>query len=193
MGRKDIPNLLTGLRIVLGALVFFGLAAAAGVPPFPPHPADALAAGYIAWTLGAFIVAALTDFLDGFLARRWQVVSPWGAMLDPIADKIAVAAAILGLALLIPATAAPGFLILFREMFVSGLREGAAPRGVKFPVTQLAKWKTAVQLVGLSVAIAAVLEPRLDIAALVLLWIAAALTLWTGWGYAMAARRGLKG
>ena len=192
MGRRDIPNLLTALRIVLGVFVFAGLAAAAGAPPFPAHPAFDAERALIASTLIAFVVAALTDYLDGYLARRWNVSSPWGAMLDPIADKIAVGAAIVGLALLIPATAAPGFVILFREMFVSGLREAGGARGLKFPVTRLAKWKTATQLVALSLAIAAVIVPAALAPALGLLWIAAALTLWTGWGYALAANRGLK-
>ncbi|CAN5140316.1 CDP-diacylglycerol--glycerol-3-phosphate 3-phosphatidyltransferase [soil metagenome] len=193
MGRRNIPNLLTALRIVLGVFVFAGLAAAAGAPPFPAQPSGATAQALIVTSLIAFIVAALTDYLDGYLARLWKVSSPWGAMLDPIADKIAVAAAIVGLALLIPATAAPGFVILFREMFVSGMREAGGARGLKFPVTQLAKWKTAAQLVALSLAIGAVIVPQVIVPALVLLWIAAALTLWTGWGYAMAANRGLKG
>jgi CDP-diacylglycerol--glycerol-3-phosphate 3-phosphatidyltransferase len=193
MRRRDIPNLLTALRIVLGALVFCGLAAAAGVPPFPARPTDGTAAALVIASLVAFVVAAVTDYLDGWLARRWNVSSPWGAMLDPIADKIAVAAAILGLALLLPATAAPGFVILFREMFVSGLREAGGARGLTFPVTRLAKWKTAIQLVALSLAIGAVLLPAVGGAALALLWLAAGLTLWTGWGYALAAQRGLAG
>ena len=193
MGRKDIPNLLTASRIVLGALVFVGLAWARGIAPFPAAPPASTVVGVVSVSLVAFVVGAVTDYLDGYLARRWSVVSPWGAMLDPIADKIAVGAAILGLALLIPATAAPGFVILFREMFVSGLREGGAAKGIRFPVTQLAKWKTAVQLVALSIGIFAVIFPAFELPALVLLWVAAALTLWTGWGYAQAARKALAG
>lgn len=193
MGRRDIPNLLTASRIVLGALVFCGLAAARGVAPFPADPTPGVVDALVIASFAAFAVGAVTDYLDGYLARKWSVVSPWGAMLDPIADKIAVGAAILGLALLIPPTAAPGFVILFREMFVSGLREGGAAKGIRFPVTPLAKWKTAVQLVALCVGILAVIQPALELAALLLLWIAAALTLWTGWGYAQAARKALAG
>lgn len=193
LSRKDVPNLLTSLRIVLGAFVFFALAAARGVAPFPGDPAVGVTAVWVWTALAAFVVAAATDYLDGYLARKWEVVSPWGAMLDPIADKIAVGAAILGLALSIPATAVPGFVILFREMFVSGLREGGAAKGVKFPVTQLAKWKTAIQLVALSIAILSLVAPGLVLAALLLLWVAAALTLWTGWGYAQAARKAFDG
>lgn len=185
MDRRSIPNLLTALRIVLGIAVFFALAGAVGGQrPWLIH------AAFIAYAGGA-----LTDFFDGWLARKWQVTSVWGAILDPIADKIAVAAAVLGLLLLEPrlGLALPGFVILCRELFVSGLREVAAGRGVRFPVTQLAKWKTTLQLVALSLAILGVATgPAVRTAADVLLWIAAALTLWTGWGYASAARAQLK-
>ena len=149
-----------------------------------------------AWELGALLafgVAAVTDYFDGMLARRFDAASPWGAMLDPIADKIAVAAVVVGLAPLWPATAIPGALILFREVLVSGLRETGAARGLAFPVTKLAKWKTTVQLVALSLAIGALLVPALAAAALGLLWIAAALTWWTGWQYVAAARTQLRG
>ena len=117
-------------------------------------------------------------------------------MLDPIADKIAVCGAVLGLIALQPrpAIVVAGGLILFREFFVSGLREVGGAKGLKFPVTQLAKWKTTVQLAALSLAmLAAALADHgpLRLAADALLWLAAALTLWTGWGYARAAHKGL--
>ena len=88
--------------------------------------------------------------------------------------------------------AIPGVLILFREMFVSGLRETGASRGLSFPVTQLAKWKTTVQLVAFSAAILALVVDDLKPWALGALWLAAALTWWTGWQYADAARKGLR-
>jgi CDP-diacylglycerol--glycerol-3-phosphate 3-phosphatidyltransferase len=86
--------------------------------------------------------------------------------------------------------AIPGFLILMRELFVSGLREAGGARGLRFPVTQLAKWKTTIQLVALSAEILAaggLLTPGLIAVADGLLWIAALLTLWTGLDYARAA------
>jgi CDP-diacylglycerol--glycerol-3-phosphate 3-phosphatidyltransferase len=183
---KTLPNLLTGARIVLGVLVFALLAAARLTVALGGLRAFVLLA------FGAFVVAAATDFFDGWLARRLSAQSAWGAMLDPIADKIAVLAAILGLVWLAPrlSVAIPGFLILMRELFVSGLREAGAPRGVKFPVTPLAKWKTTIQLIALSAEIlvsGGLLAPVLIDVADGLLWIAAALTLWTGLDYARAA------
>ena len=148
---KALPNLLTSARIGLAALVFFLLAAAGGALPGQEGPPTA--ASLLIWiSFVVFIVAAVTDYFDGWLARKLEATSPWGAVLDPIADKIAVAAAILGLVVLSPrgALPLPGFLILFREVFISGLREGVAPRGVRLPVTQLAKWKTTLQLVALA-------------------------------------------
>ncbi len=183
MTAKDIPNLFTGARLVLSALVYAGLAAALFGAPSPRI--------WLTASLVVFVVAALTDYVDGWLARKLDAVSPWGAMLDPIADKIAVAAVVVGIAPLWPAAAVPGVLMLFREMFVSGLRETGAARGLSFPVTKLAKWKTATQLTGLALAMGALLIPRLQTPALALLWIAVAITWWTGWEYANAARRGL--
>ena len=181
-GLKAIPNLLTIARIVLAILVFALLAWAAG---------DAVGvriAGLIAFA--AFVIAALTDYFDGWLARRLNAQSPWGTALDPIADKIAVLGVVMGLLLVQPriGLAVPGLLILFREMFVSGLREAGAGYAVKLPVTWLAKWKTTVQLVALSIELLAVglASPALRIAGDALLWIAAAMTLWTGGQYARA-------
>jgi CDP-diacylglycerol--glycerol-3-phosphate 3-phosphatidyltransferase len=183
---KALPNVLTGARIVLGVLVFALLAAARLTVALGGLQAFVLLA------FAAFVIAAATDFFDGWLARRLSAQSAWGAMLDPIADKIAVLAAVLGLVWLAPrlSVAIPGFLILMRELFVSGLREAGGARGVRFPVSQLAKWKTTIQLVALSAQIlvaGGLLGPALVALADVLLWIAALLTLWTGMDYARAA------
>ncbi len=195
---RGIPNALTIARIGLASLVFFILAWTAGV--FPGQSAapneDARATLLIA-SFVIFAVAAITDYFDGYLARKLNATSPWGVILDPIADKIAIAAAILGLVVLEPsgAIAIPGFVILFREMFVSGMREGLAPRGIKLPVTMLAKWKTTVQLVALSLEMLAAITPDGSPArtgAHALLAVAALLTLWTGWEYVRGAARALR-
>jgi CDP-diacylglycerol--glycerol-3-phosphate 3-phosphatidyltransferase len=183
---KALPNILTGARIVLGVLVFALLAAARLTVALGGLRAFVLLA------FAAFVIAAATDFFDGWLARRLSAQSAWGAMLDPIADKIAVLAAVLGLVWLAPrlSVAIPGFLILMRELFVSGLREAGGARGVRFPVTQLAKWKTTIQLVALSAEIlvsGGLLAPSVTAAADGLFWLAALLTLWTGLDYARAA------
>ncbi len=196
---KGLPNALTIARIILSALVFFILAQAAGALPWQIGAPDRAAqASLLVISFLVFAVAALTDFFDGWLARKLEATSPWGVILDPIADKIALAAAILGLVVLEPlgAIAIPGFLMLFREMFVSGLREGVAPKGVKLPVTMLAKWKTAVQLTALAVEMLAAILPDGHPARLfahVLLWCATLLTLWTGAEYAREAGAALEG
>jgi CDP-diacylglycerol--glycerol-3-phosphate 3-phosphatidyltransferase len=193
MTLKSIPNILTALRIGLSLAVFFALAAAArnGYGGAGPRAMSLL----VLFAFFAFVICALTDFFDGWLARRLDAQSAWGAILDPIGDKIAVLAAIFGLILLEPrlGVAVPGFLILFREMFVSGLREAGAGKGLKFPVTYLAKWKTTVQLVALSLEIlaASLHSSGLVLVSDLLLWIAALMTLWTGGQYMLAAARQL--
>jgi CDP-diacylglycerol--glycerol-3-phosphate 3-phosphatidyltransferase len=195
---KRLPNALTISRIVLSSLVFFILTGAGGaLPGQGAAPADGPRAILLIASFVIFAAAAITDYFDGWLARKLNATSPWGVILDPIADKIAIAAAILGLAVLEPsgAIAIPGFLILFREMFVSGLREGLAPRGIKLPVTLLAKWKTTVQLIALSLEMLGAIAPDgapARMGAHALLWAAALLTLWTGWEYTRGAARALR-
>jgi CDP-diacylglycerol--glycerol-3-phosphate 3-phosphatidyltransferase len=104
------------------------------------------------WAVYAFVIAAVTDFFDGWLARRLNATSVWGAILDPIGDKVLVCGAVLGLMSLgpQPMVLLPAGLILFREFTVSALREVGAGKGVKLPVTMLAKWKTTLQLTALA-------------------------------------------
>jgi CDP-diacylglycerol--glycerol-3-phosphate 3-phosphatidyltransferase len=195
---KRLPNALTISRIVLASLVFFILAAAAGaLPGQAAAPGEAARDGALIASFVIFALAAITDYFDGWLARKLDATSPWGVILDPIADKIAIAAAIVGLVVLEPAgaIAIPGFVILFREMFVSGLRESLAPRGIKLPVTMLAKWKTTLQLTALALEMLAATTPEgggLRLGVHTLLWLAALITLWTGWEYTQGAARALR-
>jgi CDP-diacylglycerol--glycerol-3-phosphate 3-phosphatidyltransferase len=197
-----LPNLLTGLRLALALFTFFGLAGAALLSD-KLTPASQF--GLERWAFWAFVVAALTDFFDGWLARRLNATSLWGAILDPIADKVLVCGAILGLLTLGPnaAVAIPAALILFREFTVSALREVAAGKGVSLPVTLLAKWKTTLQLVALGAELLVacwaafslpsdpgVLGPA-TLTAHALLWLAAAITLITGAQYWEQARKAL--
>jgi cardiolipin synthase len=194
---KHIPNILTGLRLVLSLAMFAALVVIAS-------GGQTVSSDVITWlirfSLIAFVVAAVTDFFDGWLARRWQVVSTIGAILDPIADKILVCGAILGLiAMHAPEMLLFGGIILFREFAVSALREVLAPRGIKLPVTFLAKVKTTLQLVGITAMFvmwfwpAWAIDARIDhlrIAldgAIILMGIAAMVTLWTGLEYARSA------
>jgi len=143
------------------------------------------------FALAIFVVAAITDYLDGYLARAYEQQSVLGRMLDPIADKLLVAACLL--MLVADGTIAgvwslsAAIVILCREILVSGLREFLAELKVSVPVSRVAKWKTAVQLVSLGFLVAGpagetVLPHTVEIGT-VLLWVAALLTLYTGWDY----------
>ncbi|MEE9330247.1 MAG: CDP-diacylglycerol--glycerol-3-phosphate 3-phosphatidyltransferase [Parvularculaceae bacterium] len=142
-----------------------------------------------------FMLAGLTDFFDGYVARKFNQTSALGAALDPIADKLLTGAALL---LLAYAGLTPGWhmaasvAILMREILISGLREAVAGQaGVAFPVTQLAKWKTTFQFIALAILIAPV-TGLLHNVGLGLFWLAAILTVWTGFGYVTTALRALK-
>jgi cardiolipin synthase (CMP-forming) len=146
------------------------------------------------WTAFAlFVAAAITDWLDGYLARAWEQQSTLGRMLDPIADKLIVGASLIMLVhdqTIAGVTLFAAVIILCREILVSGLREFLAELNVKIHVTQLAKWKTMLQMVALAVLIAGPaadkLVPNITNLGLGLLWIAALLTLWTGYDYLKA-------
>ena len=172
----SLPNLLTYGRLVAVPVV----------------------AGLILWggdvtrwiALALFIGAAITDFFDGYLARRWAQQSALGRMLDPIADKVLVAAVLLVLAAdrtIDGAHLWAGIIILSREVLVSGLREFLAELQVSVPVTKVAKWKTTVQLIAIGFLIAGPagdkIVPYVSEFGLFCLWIAAALTLYTGYDY----------
>jgi cardiolipin synthase len=97
-----------------------------------------------------FTLASLTDFLDGYLARKWNAVSPIGALLDPIADKLLVALMLVYLLTVIGAVLfLPIAVILLRELYISGLREFLANRRITLPVSKGGKWKTALQMLAI--------------------------------------------
>ncbi len=139
--------------------------------------------------MGVFAVAGLTDLLDGWLARRWQQVSALGRFLDPIADKLLVAAALLMLVSrdrIDGLTVLPAIVILCREIMVSGLREFLAELRVSLPVSNLAKWKTTVQMIAIGVLIVGDAGPAaipVKLIGEIGLWLAAALTIVTGYDY----------
>ncbi len=141
---RSLPNILTVLRLLAApaiALVFFVL----------PRPFADWAA------LILFVGASVTDWLDGRLARSWNQTSMFGTMLDPIADKAMVLIALMvvvGLTGMPFLVTAPATIILFREVFVSGLREFLGDTAGRLKVTKLAKWKTMVQMVAISVLLA---------------------------------------
>ncbi len=181
---SSLPNLLTLSRI----LAVPGLVALM----WGPGTWQWLAA----WLL--FSIAGATDYLDGYLARAYGTVSKIGVFLDPIADKIMVAAVIVMLVhsgLVHGLAVIAALIILLREIIVSGLREYLAGLQVSLPVSQLAKWKTAFQMIALGALVLAgsspVLLPWLPAfeIGIACLWVAAGLTLVTGYDY---LRVGLK-
>ena len=146
--------------------------------------------------LGLYIVASITDFFDGYLARIWNQTSNIGRMLDPIADKLLVSSILLLLAAdgtIAGWTIWAAIIILCREILVSGLREYLAELKVSVPVTWIAKWKTTVQMIAIGFLLAGPagdrVVPYVTETGLTLLWIAAVITIYTGYDY---FRAGLK-
>ena len=187
----NLPNMLTYARIVavpLVVLCFF-------------LEGTLKSSDFARWSaLVIFIAASVTDYLDGYLARAWKQTSNIGRMLDPIADKLLVATCLLLLAAdtdhrggIAGWSLWAAIIILCREILVSGLREYLAALKVSVPVTQLAKWKTAIQMVAIAFLLAGPagdkILPYTTEAGIVLLWIAAAITLYSGYDY---FRAGLK-
>ena len=183
LGALNLPNILTYGRIAAAPLV--------GATYYIPGDWGP----WIAFLI--FVTASITDYLDGYLARIWQQQSALGRMLDPIADKLLVAVSILVLAedgMFNGWSWWAAVIILMREVFVSGLREFLAELRVSVPVTRLAKWKTAMQLVAIA---ALLIAPALQGAksgilidlGLIFFWAAALVTLYTGYDY---FRAGLK-
>lgn len=175
----NLPNLLTMSRILAVPLLVIMLWGNGWV------------GSALAFVL--FCIAGITDFFDGYLARAQGTVSKLGQFLDPIADKIMIAAVIVMLIafdVIKGANVVPALVILLREIAVSGLREFLAQIQVSVPVSRLAKWKTTFQMVALGALIlSGAVEgaiPALEIG-LVCLWLAAALTLLTGWDYLRGA------
>lgn len=146
--------------------------------------------------LGIFVVAAITDFFDGYLARIWAQQSSLGRMLDPIADKLLVAACLM---MLVADKTISGWsiwaaiVILSREILVSGLREFLAELRVSVPVSTIAKWKTTLQLVAVGFLVVGHagdhIVPGTVFIGTILLWVAALLTLYTGYDYFKAGIR----
>ena len=181
----SVPNVLTYVRIAavpaLVACLFF---------------LKGDAARWSAFSL--FVFAGITDWLDGYLARAWEQQSTLGRMLDPIADKLLVGAVLM---MLVHDNTIGGWsiwaaiIILCREILVSGLREFLAELNVKIHVTQLAKWKTTMQMVAIGFLICGPagdrILPYVSYIGLLLLWVSALLTLYTGYDYFRAGFRHL--
>ncbi|MCV0397752.1 MAG: CDP-diacylglycerol--glycerol-3-phosphate 3-phosphatidyltransferase [Rhizobiaceae bacterium] len=185
----NLPNILTYARILavpLIVLCFF-------------LEGRLRSSDFARWSaLFIFLAASVTDYFDGYIARAWKQTSNIGRMLDPIADKLLVATCLLLLAADPNRTIAgwtlwAAIIILCREILVSGLREYLAALKVSVPVTQLAKWKTTLQMVAIGFLLAGPagdkILPYTTEIGISLLWVSAIVTLYTGWDY---FRAGLK-
>jgi len=176
----NIPIFLTWLRVALIPLVV-------GVYYLPEHWLH-VADRNLASTL-VFIVAAITDWFDGYLARRWNQTSAFGAFLDPVADKLMVAGALLVLVQLDRVNAIIAFIIIGREITISALREWMAEIGARksVAVSSLGKIKTAAQMVAIPLLLFhdPLFDGALDIhrCGELLLWVAGVLTVWSMFYY----------
>jgi CDP-diacylglycerol--glycerol-3-phosphate 3-phosphatidyltransferase/cardiolipin synthase len=184
-GPWSLPNLLTYGRIL-------AIPAVVGLLFWPRDD-------WVRWcALGVYVLAAVTDYLDGWIARAWSQQSAIGRMLDPIADKLLVCALLL---MLVHTETIKGWaiwaaiVILCREILVSGLREFLAELKVSVPVSKVAKWKTTAQLLALGFLVAGPAGDKVlpfnTLIGIVMLWIAALLTIYTGWDYLNAGIRHL--
>ena len=187
-----VPNALTILRIALIPVFIIGILSLEFEwgSPF----------GSLIVLGPLFIIASFTDWLDGFLARRWNVVTGFGRMIDPIADKLLVAGCLIAFMIAFRGEwviLIPGLAIIFRDILVSGAREHAALTGKVMSPTNLAKWKTAFELLGIAALIVWVLARAylpidtiipdiVDASRLIglsLVWFAAILSVYTGARY----------
>ena len=179
---QHLPNILTILRILFIPGIYLAFFV-------PGVTGDALA-------LLLFSIAGFTDFFDGWLARKYEVQSGFGRMLDPIADKLMVATCLLllvGYDIIVDFHIIAALIILCREILVSGLREYLMELRVALPVSTLAKYKTAIQMIAIGFLLIdetgrLILTHAPEIG-LGLLWLAASLTLITGYDY---VRQGMK-
>lgn len=180
--KHQIPNILTISRVL------------AIIPIIAILSISHTEASYV-WVMLLFAYACITDFVDGYLSRKWNCISDLGRLLDPIADKLLIAVLLI---MLIPAGAVSEIavsLILIRELFISGLREFMQEQKIIIHVTALAKCKTALQMVACGLFLCAGIFPdemRLLISAKITLWFAVFLTVVTGLEYFLKALKQIK-
>ena len=176
-----IPNIITFIRIFLIPIILYLL--------FSENPNIVLIAGLL------FIVSSISDYFDGYLARTLNQSSKLGTLLDPIADKLLIASVIVVLVdtgVISNIHVVPAIIILLREIAISGLREFLAKLNTDMPVSKMAKYKTTFQMVSLSILIISLgfeLNDLLWNIGLITLWIAAIITLLSGYNYMV---KGLK-
>ena len=176
----NLPNLLAFFRILLAPLMFFMLVNA-------PEIFTQIHISWINYFAALiFVIASVTDFFDGYIARSWNQKTKLGAILDPLADKMLILAAFLGLMMLGRASAWAVYLILIREFFITGFRVVMASDGVEVAASMAGKVKTVSQM--FAVGFLLMSWPGGEL----LLWIAVALTLYSGFEYIFAYVKAMK-
>lgn len=140
----NLPNRLTMFRVVLIPIIIFSMYAV--LVQYDWATAHTKLLNYVAaWT---FVAASITDFLDGFIARKKNIVTVFGSFLDPIADKFLVISALIMLQAMNRVHVLVVLILVLREMYITALRLLAMEKGISVPVGTLGKWKTATQMVG---------------------------------------------
>lgn len=198
--RARLPNILTIGRIVCIPFIVAGIILSGSTAWYAP--------AWVAFaTLFLFGAACITDYLDGYWARKWNVTSDFGRMIDPIADKLLVAACLISLCIVADGIwfiVIPALAIIGRDILVSGAREHAALKSRAMPPTKLAKWKTACEMFAIAILLLLIVihsyqldfevvsdsaRKVLGMLGLALLWLAAILSVYTGSLYLRASLR----
>jgi len=176
----NLPNLLASLRILIAPIMFWIIL----------NPSLFTDAGYhISWSYYSasllFVLASVTDFFDGYIAREWNQMTMLGAIIDPLADKMLIIAAFLGLMMIGEASAWAIYIIIIRELFITGIRTVALSEGLDIKASFAGKVKTVVQMIAIGFLL--MHWPF----GTELLWLAVALTLYSGFEYLWGFRRAL--
>lgn len=187
----NLPNRLTIVRIVLIPVILSAMMLATSDIPWAK--ANTLALGYIACFI--FVLASITDFFDGYIARRRKIVTVFGSFLDPIADKFLVVSSLIFLQYMGRIHILICVVLVLREMYITSLRQLASNRGISLPVGELGKWKTAFQMTAIPMLMA--YDNMFGIIPLPLLgdiciYITSILSLYSALGYSLGLIKNLK-
>ncbi|MGP1451107.1 MAG: CDP-diacylglycerol--glycerol-3-phosphate 3-phosphatidyltransferase [Wolinella sp.] len=169
------PNILTFSRIIFSFLLLVVILYGSAILPPPIHETWI---NYLACLI--FIIASITDFFDGFIAREHGIISTFGEIFDPLADKMLILSAFIGLLIWERANPWAVFLILSREFFITGLRVVAASNGINVAASNLGKYKTGLQIAAVGFLLMDYFPGE------ILLWLATVITLYSGYDYTRA-------
>ncbi|MEO1941743.1 MAG: CDP-diacylglycerol--glycerol-3-phosphate 3-phosphatidyltransferase [Campylobacterales bacterium] len=176
---RGVPNLLVFIRLGL-VFIFFGLLVGRSYLPATIHPS-----WWDYFSSLLFVIASITDFFDGYIARNFNAITPLGELLDPLADKLLILGALIGLVYLHRADPLAVLLILTREFIITGLRVEMVRLGLSIGASWSGKVKTVLQMIAIGFLLMDWCCGNL------LLWLAVGVTLWSGWEYFMIYYRAI--